>query len=84
LSDSKMSRNRPRSGGEWSSWKQRRKAGNERTARREEWQVRVAQTRVGRKGRQRNISHRRSSPRAHMVVGAASGNFDDGGSSAMA
>ena len=48
VSISKISMNRPRSGGEWSSRKRWRKAGDERTARREERQVRAARTRVGR------------------------------------
>jgi hypothetical protein len=52
-------------------------AADERTAWREERLVRVARTRVGREGRQRNISRRRSSPRAHMVVGAG-GDFASG------
>jgi hypothetical protein len=52
-------------------------AADERTAWREERLVRVARTRVGREGRRRNISRRRSSPRAHMVVGAG-GDFASG------
>jgi hypothetical protein len=79
-----MSRNRPRSGGEWSSRKRRRKAGDERTARREEWHVRAARTRVGREGRRRNISRRRSSPRAHIVVGSAGGDSGSGGGDSYA
>jgi hypothetical protein len=89
VSDSKMWRNMPRSAGEWSSRKRRRKAGDERTARREARQVRAARTRAGREGRRRNISRRRSSPRADMVVGAAGGDLGffgsgGGGSHAMA
>jgi hypothetical protein len=70
-----MLSNMPRSGGQWSSRKRRRKAGDDRTARREERQVKAARTSVGREGRRRNISRRRSSPRADMVVGAAGGDF---------
>jgi hypothetical protein len=55
------------------------KAGDERTAWRKVRQAKAARTRLGREGRRRNISRRRSSPRAVKVVGAGSAGGGSGG-----
>jgi hypothetical protein len=49
--------------------------GDARTARRKAGQVRAVRARLGREGRWRNTSSRRSSSRLHMVVGAAGEDF---------
>jgi hypothetical protein len=60
-------------GGAWSTRKLRRKAGDERTARWKAQQEKAARTRLGRSGRRRKISRRRSSPRSVIVVGPGGG-----------
>jgi hypothetical protein len=77
------STNRARMCGACSSRKRRRKAGEERTARRKARQVKAAQVRLGRSGRRKKISRRRSSVRALMVVGAGGGG-EGGSGEAMA
>nr|CAB3461999.1 unnamed protein product [Digitaria exilis] len=62
------SKKKPRRGGGWSATKLRRKAGEERAAARKARQASAARTRLGREGRRRKISQRRSSPRESMVV----------------
>jgi hypothetical protein len=64
------SKKRPRRGGGRETLKERRKAGDERTAWRKVRQLRAARTRLGREGRRRKISRRRSFPRSITVVGA--------------
>jgi hypothetical protein len=61
-----------------------RAAGEERTARRKARQLKAAQARLGRSGRRKKISWRRSSVRALMVVGAGGGGGEGGSGEAMA